>query len=73
MYPSMWYYWWQTLEETASWKSIVEDEVIFTDGGAIPFLLIRNKVDMIENEEDKTRLEEETKKFCEENEFVKSF
>ena len=63
----------QTLEETASWKSVVEDEVIFTDGGAKPFLLIRNKVDMIENEEDKTKLEEETKKFCEENEFVQSF
>ena len=28
---------------------------------------------MIENDEEKTKLEEETKKFCEENEFVKCF
>jgi small GTP-binding protein len=63
----------KTLEETAAWKSVVEDECIFTDGGAIPFLLIRNKVDMIENEEEKQKLEEETKNFCDENEFVKSY
>ena len=63
----------KTLEDTAAWKSVVEDECIFTDGGAIPFLLLRNKVDMIENEEDKTRLEEETKNFSNENEFVKSY
>jgi small GTP-binding protein len=63
----------ETLEETASWKSVVEDECIFTDGGAIPFLLLRNKVDMIENDDDKKKLEEETKTFCDENEFVKSF
>ena len=63
----------KTLEDTASWKSVVEDECIFTDGGTIPFLLLRNKVDMIENEEKKQKLEEETKDFCEENEFIKSF
>ena len=63
----------KTLEDTAAWKSVVEDECIFTDGGAIPFLLLRNKVDMIENEEEKQKLEEETKNFCEENEFIKSF
>jgi small GTP-binding protein len=63
----------KTLEDAASWKSVVEDEVVFTDGGAIPFLLLRNKVDMIENEEDKIKFEEETKQFCEENEFVKSY
>ena len=63
----------KTLEEAASWKCVVEDECIFTDGEAIPFLLLRNKVDMIENDDDKKKLEEETKTFCEENEFVKSF
>ena len=63
----------ETLEEAASWKSVVEDECIFTDGGAIPFILLRNKVDMIENEEEKKKLEEDTKSFCDENEFVKSF
>ena len=63
----------KTLEDTAAWKSSVEDECIFTDGGAIPFLLIRNKVDMVENEEDRQKFEEETKQFCDENDFVKSF
>lgn len=62
-----------TLEETGSWKSVVEDEVIFTDGGTIPFLLIRNKIDMVESEEEKTKLEDETKQFCDENEFIKFF
>ncbi len=63
----------KTLEDAASWKSVVEDECIFTDGGAIPFLLIRNKIDLIENEEEKAKLEEDTKNFNEENEFVKYF
>ena len=34
---------------------------------------MRNKIDLIENEEEKKKLEEDTKNFCEENEFVKSF
>ena len=63
----------KTFEQTASWKSVVEDECIFTDGGTIPFLLLRNKVDLIENEDNKKELEKETKNFCDENEFVKSF
>ena len=62
-----------TLEQTASWKSVVEDECVFTDGKPIPFLLLRNKVDMVEDEEKKKEFEEETKNFCDENEFVKSF
>ena len=61
------------MEQTASWKSVVEDECVFTDGKPIPFLLLRNKVDMVEDEEKKKEFEEETKNFCDENEFVKSF
>lgn len=63
----------ETLEETSSWKSVVEDESTFTDGGKIPFLLIRNKIDILENDDDKKQLEEETNTFCEENEFTKFF
>ena len=63
----------ETLEETASWKSVVEDECIFTDGSTIPYLLIRNKIDIIEKEDDKKKIEEETKNFCEENDFINSF
>ena len=62
-----------TLEDTASWKSFVEDECIFIDGKQIPFLLIRNKIDMIEDDEEKKNLEEETKAFGEENEFINYF
>jgi Ras-related protein Rab-32 len=62
-----------TLEETSSWKSVVEDESTFTDGGKIPFLLIRNKIDILENDDEKKQIEEETKTFCEENEFIKFF
>ena len=63
----------KTLEETASWKSFVEDECTFIDGNPIPFLIIRNKIDMIEDDEEKKNLEENTKNFAEENEFINYF
>ncbi len=63
----------KTLEDCGSWKSLIEDECIFTDEKPIPFLLIRNKIDIIENDEEKKNLEENTKSFGEENEFINYF
>lgn len=52
-----------TLEETSSWKSVVEDESTFTDGGKIPFLLIRNKIDILENDDEKSKSKKKQKHF----------
>ena len=54
----------QTLEDSVGWKSTIEDDCKFVDGGKIPFLLLRNKIDKLKTEEEK-----ETKIFSQENEF----
>ena len=59
----------QTLEDSVGWKSTIEDDCKFVDGGKIPFLLIRNKIDKLKTEEEKESLEKETKIFIQENEF----
>lgn len=63
----------ETLEEALIWKQLVEDECKFTDGGKIPFLLIQNKIDLIEEEEKIKKIEEHSKKFYTENEFENCF
>ena len=59
----------QSLEDSIGWKSTIEDDCKFVDGEKIPFLLLRNKIDMIKSEKEKESLEKETKIFSEENEF----
>ena len=59
----------QTLEDSIGWKSTIEDDCKFVDGGKIPFLLLRNKIDKLKTEEEKESLEKETKIFSQENEF----
>ncbi len=59
----------QSLEDSVGWKSTIEDDCKFVDGGKIPFLLIRNKIDKLKTEEEKESLEKETKIFIQENEF----
>ena len=59
----------QTLEDSVGWKSTIEDDCKFVDGGKIPFLLLRNKIDKLKTEEEKESLEKETKIFSQENEF----
>lgn len=63
----------KTLDEALIWKQLVEEESLFTDGDKIPFLLIQNKIDLINNEDNIKKIEKETKEFCEKNKFVNYF
>ena len=40
-----------TLQATANWKKVVDDNVTFFDGSPLPMMLIQNKIDLIEAEE----------------------
>ena len=43
-------------EEIVKWKEIIDEESAFIDDGSIPFILIINKIDLIENDEEKYNL-----------------
>ena len=62
----------KTLEECVNWKNTVDESTKFLDESNIPSILLRNKVDLLENE-DNVDDEEKMKKFCEENKFLKYF
>ena len=63
----------KTLEETLVWQKLVSDEAKFIDGGKLPFVLVQNKVDLIENREEFENIENETKKISEFNLFENYF
>ena len=62
----------KTLEICIKWKNTVDETARFLDGSNIPAILIRNKIDLLENEENVDD-EEEMKEFCEKNAFLKCF
>ena len=62
----------KTLEICIKWKNTVDETARFVDGTNIPSILIRNKIDLLENEENKDD-EEEMKEFCEKNSFLRCF
>ena len=63
----------KTLEDTLNWQKLVSDETNFIDGGKLPFVLVQNKVDLIESREEFEKIENETKNVCEMNNFDKYF
>ena len=63
----------KTLEDTLNWQKLVSDETNFIDGGKLPFVLVQNKVDLIESREEFEKIENETKNVCEMNNFEKYF
>ena len=63
----------KTLEDTLIWQKLVSDEANFIDGGKLPFILVQNKVDLIESREEFEQIENETKKISEFNNFEKYF
>ena len=63
----------KTLEDTLNWQKLVSDETNFLDGGKLPFILVQNKVDLIENRDEFEKIEEKTKEICEFNQFEKYF
>ena len=61
-----------TLDKSINWKNTVDETARFLDGTNIPSILIRNKIDLLENE-DNNDDEEEMKDFCEKNKFLRCF
>ena len=62
----------KSLDISIKWKNTVDETARFLDGTNIPSILIRNKIDLLENE-DNNDDEEEMKDFCEKNNFLKCF
>ena len=62
----------KTLDICIKWKNTVDETARFLDGTNIPAILIRNKIDLLENE-DNNDDEEEIKQFCEKNAFLRYF
>ena len=62
----------KTLNECIKWKNTVDETTKFLDGTKIPAILIRNKVDLLENENNNDD-EEKMKEFCETHSFLRCF
>ena len=62
----------KTLQECVKWKNTVDETTKFLDGTNIPAILIRNKVDLIE-ENNNLDDEDKIKDFCEKNKFLRCF
>ena len=63
----------ETLQNTLSWKKVVSDESKFVDGEKLPFILIQNKIDLINDKNELEEIENETKNISENNEFAKYY
>ena len=62
----------KTLTECVKWKNTVDETTKFLDGTNIHSILIRNKVDLLENENNNDE-EDKMKEFCEKNQFLRCF
>ena len=63
----------KTLTECVKWKNTVDETTKFLDGTNIPSILIRNKVDLLEENNENEDDEGMIKDFCEINNFLKCF
>ena len=63
----------KTLGETLVWQKLVSQEAKFLDGDDLPFVLVQNKVDLIDTREVFVDIENKTKEICEFNNFEKYF
>ena len=62
----------KTLPECVKWKNTVDETTKFIDDSNIPAILIRNKVDLLEENNDNDD-ENMIKEFCEKNKFLRCF
>ena len=66
-----------SINETPSaifnWKETISEESKFIDDEKIPFVLIGNKIDLIENEDDKANVDNRTKTICKNYGFLNYF
>ena len=63
----------ETFQDTLDWKKVMNNESVFVDGEKLPFILIQNKIDLIEEKKDLDEIEKKTKDLAEQNEFIKYF
>ncbi len=64
----------KTLNECIRWKDTVDETTKFLDGTNIPSILIRNKIDLLENDDNNVNDDEEQmKKFCDDHGFLRCF
>ena len=63
----------ETPAEILKWKEIISEESMFIDNQQIPFVLIGNKIDLIENDEDKKKIEEKAKEISNNYGFLNYF
>ena len=64
----------KTLPECVKWKNTVDETTKFIDDSNIPAILIRNKVDLLEENNDNDNEDENMiKEFCEKNKFLRCF
>ena len=64
----------KTLPECVKWKNTVDETTKFIDDSNIPAILIRNKVDLLEENNDNDNDDENMiKEFCEKNKFLRCF
>ncbi len=62
----------ETPDEIFNWKEIIRQESSFIDNESIPFILIGNKIDLIE-EEEKGKIDERAKNICQNYGFLNYF
>ena len=62
----------KSLEECYKWKKTVDESTKFLDDSNIPAILIRNKVDLLENDNNVDD-DDKMKEICEQNKFLKCF
>ena len=63
----------ESFQDTLDWKNVMNKESVFVDGEKLPFVLVQNKIDLIEEKKDLDEIENKTKELSEENEFVKYY
>ena len=63
----------ETLQGTLDWKKVINDESQFIDGEKLPFVLIQNKIDLINDKNELDEIENQTKNVSENNGFTKYY
>ena len=63
----------ESFQDTLDWKNVMNKESVFVDGEKLPFVLVQNKIDLIEEKKDLDEIENKTKELSEQNEFVKYY
>ena len=63
----------ESLKDSLDWKNVMNEESVFVDGEKIPFVLIQNKIDLIEEKSELEEIENKTKIAAESNDFIRYF